>query len=516
MACLRDYDKNYSKRGIGAISCSNNIAVVSLSEVSKLSETRLDRVAYQHIHHSEPRFKNILNESVSCAIAKLFKLFPLAVCRARDSTLVLLTLTGEGVKFHLSEDSKQVKDEVVGGDLSDIIRPGEGRGLDFVKLSELSKRTGVTSAGVLGFALSELLANALDTDALQIKVSLSQENEFYILSVSDDGKKILGDADVRMITNFENNASSKRGIFKVQRGALGNALKCIFGYTYAIPESIGLKPHDVIVRSHGTEYKIRLVPDRINEKINKEISKTSVPNDGSNAFVVAFPIKSSTLNVDDLVDLLSAVSLINPNRRIQYNILEREANLGNAIESTIIRRVTSILWYRIEEHEKLFFDYVRADPRITLAEYIALFRGFSGRERQREILHTFNASVNHDSNALGSEQFLPSTPISDIKPSDVERLYSTLMVESKPVERRSVPSVLGMVGKATLESSCEGRGWRGIKYGSSAESHTSGDIIFPYIIEIAVFDRAVDDTQGLKVYHCINFMASTEKIHSEL
>ena len=39
---------------------------------------------------------------------------------------------------------------------------------------------------------------------------------------------------------------------------------------------------------------------------------------------------------------------------------------------------------------------------------------------------------------------------------------------------------------------------------------------FPYLIELAVFDRDEGDTEGLKVYQCVNFMASMEDIFSRI
>jgi hypothetical protein len=47
-------------------------------------------------------------------------------------------------------------------DLRDVVRPGPSRGLDFVKLDELSRRTGIEAKDALSFALSELLCNAPD------------------------------------------------------------------------------------------------------------------------------------------------------------------------------------------------------------------------------------------------------------------------------------------------------------------------------------------------------------------
>jgi len=59
-------------------------------------------------------------------------------------------------------------------ELSDLIRPRAGRGLDFVIPEELRKRTGVPSFKILMFALSEMLANSLDTDASEIHVEVQK------------------------------------------------------------------------------------------------------------------------------------------------------------------------------------------------------------------------------------------------------------------------------------------------------------------------------------------------------
>ena len=171
-------------------------------------------------------------------------------------------------------------------DPSSIIRPGEGHGLDFVKLPELEKRTGVTPSGVLRFVVPEMLANSLDTDAKHIKIVLIRNNDFYQLSVCDNGSKKFSITDVKMLFSYTNTASSKRGVYRAQRGALGNALKCVSGYTYAIPESLGLVPHDIILSSHGEQYIVKLKPDRIREVIDSDIVQSSVADDGCNTFIV--------------------------------------------------------------------------------------------------------------------------------------------------------------------------------------------------------------------------------------
>ena len=102
---------------------------------------------------------------------------------------------------------------------------------------------------------------------------------------------------------------------------------------------------------------------------------------------------------------------------------------------------------------------------------------------------------------------------------------------AKPISKRSVPSALGVVGEQSFEKIRSDRGWQRLKYtmakGVRAECPeywhyedqpcmNPNHVSFPYIIELAVFDRQDNDTEGLKVYQCVNFMASMEDIFSRI
>jgi hypothetical protein len=359
-----------------------------------------------------------------------------------------------------------------------------------------------------------MLVNSLDPDAKHISISLSLSGDYYQLSISDDGSKRLSEADVKMLFDFTKTASSKRGIYRVQRGALGNALKCIFGYSYSIPESQGLIPRDIVIRSHGVDYTVRLMPDRIHEVIDSPITTSNTTDDGYNTFVVAYPKAFSSVKATELIDLITATSIINPNREIRYEILGCSGQLGKAGVFKIVEGYTSVLWYREREFVALFEDYVRAKSQLAMARFISMFKGYTGREKQIEILQSLNAALDHDSSESETSQFFPNSPISSLRPEDIRRIYSTMREGSTPLSPRSVPESLGVVGKTTLTNVSTSMGWRGLRYGSMVETYTGGEYSFPYIVEVAVFDRASDDTGGLKVYRCVNFMASNEKIFS--
>lgn len=424
-------------------------------------------------------------------------------------------------------------------ELRDIIRPGTTRGLDFIVVDELRKRTGIAPREVLKFALSEVLCNSLDTDATEIEIDVRTEGDFYRLEIRDNGTKELSLAEIKLILDFQRKGSSKRGFFRVSRGYLGNALKCIFGYSYALVEMKGLTPPDIIVKSGNREYRIRLKPDRIKEVIKSRIVTTKRNDDDfTTTFIVKFPADKPgeplsyphPSNPSVLKDIVFAAGVVNPTRKITYNIFGVEkGTLGSAEAGEAIRQETSVLWYTEKQFQSLFEDYLRARPETQLKEFIPLFRGFTSKKVIREILQNLN-SMNHDSQGNGSVQFFPATLIKDVPSRVVSKLFAIMKARTKPIGKRSIKSVLGCLGKASFEKIREQNGWERLRYvampGIKVECpefyHGDGacrnldHVEFPYLIELAVFDRKRDDQKGLKVYQCVNFMASMEDIFSRI
>jgi len=423
-------------------------------------------------------------------------------------------------------------------DLADVIRPGTTRGLDFVIIDELRKRTGIDTDAVLKFALGEILCNSLDKeDATEIDIEVQAEGNYNSLRINDNGSRKLSPEDIGRIVDFENKASSKRGFQRVSRGYLGNALKCIFGYSFALAESAGLDPPDILVKSVRYEYRIALKPDRVRGVINSDIVTTKRKDDGFTTFVVRFPKddKKNKTNPESpsspsaLKDLIFATSMVNPTRKIIYNLFNSErGSLGSAEGGKALRQETSILWYTRKQFEALFEDFLRARPEAPLKEIIALFRGFTSKKIIGEILHDLN-SHNHDCRKNGNLQFFPVTPIEKLSREAIARLFDSLRARAKPIGKRSIPSILGAVGKEPFEDLCKRNGWKlryvmlpGIKI-DCPEYHDNkkpcineNHVEFPFQIELAIFDRREDDREGLKVYTCVNFMASMQDVFGQI
>ncbi len=426
--------------------------------------------------------------------------------------------------------------------LADVIRPGVSRGLDFVNLEELRKRTGVNPDEILKFATGEMLCNSLDTDATEIGIVIEVDDDFCTLTVADNGTKKLTLEEIKLVVDFERKASSKRGLLRVTRGYLGNALKCIIGYSYALCESLGVAPQPVIVESGNNQYGICLKPDRIREIIESDVAVVPREDNGCNTFTVKFPRQHTTKDScelsNPLKDLVSATAMVNPTREITFKFLDREtmmqdeAVFGCSQNTRGIRQETSILWYDTKQFTTLYQDFLKARPETQIKDFIALFRGFAGKKVIKQVLDELrkNCTQNHDSGSVYQLQFFPATPLKNLTPHVVKQLFAIMKAKSKPIAKRSIPSVLGYVSESNFEKIRQQNGWERLRYVLEKGNHVScpnlydhrnpcnspDHVEYPYLIEIAIFDRKPNDTEGLRVYQCVNFMASFEDIFSRI
>jgi hypothetical protein len=222
--------------------------------------------------------------------------------------------------------------------VADVIRSGVPSGLDFVGLDELRKHTGVSDTDdVPKFALSEMLANALDKeDAAEIRLDVSPLNGFVRVIVSDNGSKGLSKADLERLLRFGEKPSSKRGLHMVSRGYLGNALQCVFGFTFALAEAANLPPRPIAVISGPTTFLVKLEVDRVGGTIRPRIREEErAPPHHFTAISVQFPRsgRADDEGLDsyarDVLDLVAATSMVNPGRRIDYSIFGRRGAFGD-------------------------------------------------------------------------------------------------------------------------------------------------------------------------------------------
>jgi hypothetical protein len=293
-------------------------------------------------------------------------------------------------------------------------------------------------------------------------------------------------------------------------------VKCMFGYSYALAEEKGISPPEIVVSSHGSEYRISLKPDRVREVIGSEIETIAVEDDGFNTFKVKFPADPARTQTKAILDLLFGSSLVNPMRRIVYDVWGVKAELGQSGKPSKLSQETSTLWYESKQFVSLCMDFVKARPQTQLKEFISLFRGFTSKKVIREILQELNAD-NHDSGHNDPVQFFPTTGLLELSQRTVENLHLILRRRSKPISKRSVAQVLGVVGQEWFTKLKDQLGWVGMKYTceQGVKEDVRGNISYPFLVELVIFNRQ-EDGEGLKIIQCVNFMASMEDIFSRL
>jgi hypothetical protein len=413
-------------------------------------------------------------------------------------------------------------------DLRDVVRPGPSRGLDFVVLDELNKRTGIEAKDVLSFGLSELLCNALDEhDATEINIDVQTVGDFDVLTVSDNGKRKFKRSDLELVVDFENKASSKRGFMQVSRGILGNALKCLFGYSYALAESRELVPQPITISSTTVTYTISISPNKIGQVIESQITEIPRIDDRFTSVKVSFPAnRDRTLSesMRELRDKIRGSGNVNPTRKITFNLYGEKGTTGIAQGGQEIRQETSVLWYTSKQFIELFEDYLRTSPDTQVKDFIEMFRGFSRKTAIRDILQEVNGP-NVDAKAQ-KMQFVPSSPLKDLSDHTVKRLFQVMKSRSKPISKRSIPDVLGCVGQEYFERLRQQHGWFKLRYvylvgikkicpewsPHNLPCKNLEHVEFPYLVELAIFDR--NDSEGLQLYEAVNFMASSHDVFS--
>jgi hypothetical protein len=165
--------------------------------------------------------------------------------------------------------------------------------MDYISVKGIQQRTGVDKDDLILFVLKELVDNSLDfleTNSHRrkdqepiVKVVLTQQK--IIVSNSNFELESFSEDRIRSIFTFDKFYSSKRNIYRVSRGNLGDALKSVIGIPHALAADNKIEGWNepLIITENGTKsYLVRLKLDRIEQSINVEIeSRLLVTTAGS-------------------------------------------------------------------------------------------------------------------------------------------------------------------------------------------------------------------------------------------
>ena len=151
-----------------------------------------------------------------------------------------------------------------------------------------------------------------------------------IVSNSNFGLESFSEDRIKSIFTFDKFYSSKRNIYRISRGNLGDALKSVICIPHALAADNGIEEWNepLIITEDGTKsYLVRLKLDRIEQSINAEIESRLLvitSDSGFTTIEVSIPIQK---NHYQLRTFLRDYAILNPHITFDFDIypdLEKE------------------------------------------------------------------------------------------------------------------------------------------------------------------------------------------------
>ena len=149
---------------------------------------------------------------------------------------------------------------------------------DYLTLKGVVNRTGIAKEDSYTFVLKELLDNAVDdaeksnNPSVEVKISIRNNMLYIVVRNFNESNKVVFLAKLDSIFNLSKFTSSKRGLFRVSRGALGDALKYILGMPYALAKElhVTIEEAPLTIRTNQQVFSVKLNVDKGDVKEEKQ------------------------------------------------------------------------------------------------------------------------------------------------------------------------------------------------------------------------------------------------------
>jgi hypothetical protein len=179
--------------------------------------------------------------------------------------------------------------------------------MDYINWKDIQRKIGITKATAILFILKQLLDNAVDyiethytrlADGIPlVEVKIIKPHNYNYLKLvvinANDGTPVFNERKIRLFFDPNSKVSSKRNQFKINKGALGDALKEVLGIPYALARDAqehfdrdserDIKNNDewnepLILRNNSIneEFQVSLTIDRIKQDIGLHVEKIPI------------------------------------------------------------------------------------------------------------------------------------------------------------------------------------------------------------------------------------------------
>jgi len=142
---------------------------------------------------------------------------------------------------------------------------------DYLTLKGIVNRTGIAKEDSYTFVLKELLDNAVDdvekssNPLVEAEISIRNDALYIVVrNLNEPNKVVFSKAKLDSIFNLSKFTSSKRGLFRISRGALGDAMKYILGMPYALAKElhVTIEEAPLTIRTNQQVFSVKLNVDK--------------------------------------------------------------------------------------------------------------------------------------------------------------------------------------------------------------------------------------------------------------
>lgn len=428
---------------------------------------------------------------------------------------------------------------------SNTLFTSERSNMDYFTLAGVCKRTGTTEVELAVFGLKEIADNGLDFSEANFPSSSNGNPEIFVdvtykkgsnsivikIRNSSFGLKELGFTEKRIHAIFDDLDrfhSSKRNLFKINRGLQGDAMKEIVG----IPKALGLKYNGkewneplIIRNGAGEEFGIRAVIDKIGGRNYCTIvKKTAGANDNLTEVEVHLPYNDKIIDLAHVKLVLIKYALLNAHITFHFSVVTsiidnkhwsvvlpatQKLSIGNMNS----KRFTSIYWTDLATFENLLYDI--EDKNMALYDILKNhFREGSSLKKEDDLLISIG-QLQKLSKQESEEKIwdiflrLRATMKPPTDPSILKRDLLPFSIKSREQALFARAGQLGYIPKHIKYKTKIGYYCTGDNICDISKSIT--DTCVPYIIEVAVIH-----TYSLPYYlvYCEGINAAPNHYHS--
>jgi len=349
---------------------------------------------------------------------------------------------------------------------------------NFFTLKGLSMQMGGCEVeNIPRFCMKEIIDNAFDSSGKTPDITI-KDWEPKTLRVKDKGVGMDRDTILNLL-RYDISTSSKFHYIRETRGALGNALHCVFAAPYVLAQqrNIELTEPWIKICSKGIQYTVGFKIDWHAETIERQIEERKIEEDEGTEISITFPDDVTTSYW--LFNLAKEFALFNPNSRIIYSIKKDETSneilLSNAKANVKLMGPSNIYYYT----QKEFMDLLVAKVRdgMLLRDFIAKFKLFKSDYKYESVKEVI------------CDVWVKNLPTYLNEFSNDREKILRLQESTRKFSPRPKSDDLGRIGRSsikrfvrTLYNPDEKGFWYVVKEGILADDYR----LIPYIVEIAL------------------------------